>query len=226
MSFRDDRDADRARIAALEAELARANQQIAELEGRRSQALVLSSSTSLARSGSAAPDKLPWYGAPMELALTRTFTGEFPRDAFEDLLEVIRAVTRSAGRTELLRSSMTWSAGSNERSMGPFTVITVSVKDGRTTLVATDRLGQLAGGLYGGIGGGVGGGTAFVPVMALLSVPVLIPVALVGWLGTVFLGTRAIFKRAARRRAEALQQVFDAVVAEISARIATAAPAP
>jgi hypothetical protein len=225
MSFRDDRDADRARIEALEADLARANQQIAELEGRRSQALVLSSSTALARGGDGgAPAKLPWYGAPMQLELTRTFTGEIPRDQLEDLVEVIRAVTRDPGRTELLRSSMTWSMTTNQRSMGPFIVITVSVKDGRTTVTATDRLQQLAGGLYGGLGGGVGAGTAFIPAMALISVPILIPVALVGWLGVTFFGTRAMFKRAARRRAETLQQVFDALVAEIATKLARAAP--
>ena len=43
MAYREDRDADQARIEALEGELALAKQQIAQLEGRKEQALVLAS---------------------------------------------------------------------------------------------------------------------------------------------------------------------------------------
>jgi hypothetical protein len=46
-------------------------------------------------------------------------------------------------------------------------------------------------------------------------VPVLAPVILLGWLGGVFVGTRAIYLRLARRRAEELQQVFDALAGDI-----------
>ena len=215
MSYRDDRDADQARIAALEADLAAANRKISDLEGHRAQALVLANPASLAgRLG-----KPPWYGAPMRLELTRTFAGEFPRDELETLVESIRSVTRDHGRTELLKSSLTWSSATSERQIGPFIVITVAIKDGHTTLTVTDRLTQLAGGLYGGLGGGLGAGAVMLPIFAVMSVPVLIPLAVVGWLGTVFLGTRAIFKRAARARAERLQQVFDAIARDVAAKL-------
>ena len=46
-------------------------------------------------------------------------------------------------------------------------------------------------------------------------VPMLAPVFLLGWLGGVFFGTRALYLRLARRRAEELQQVFDGLVGEI-----------
>ena len=117
---------------------------------------------------------------------------------------------------------MTWSAGTNPRATGPFTVVTVSVRDGKTSLLVSDSLRQLAGGVYGGVGGGLGGGAIMVPVIAFLSMPVLIPVAITAWLGTVFLGTRAIFKRAARRRAESLERLFTALVTEISAKLPAA----
>jgi hypothetical protein len=61
-----------------------------------------------------------------------------------------------------------------------------------------------------------------VPILATMSVPVLIPIAVVGWLGGVFLGARAIYKRAARRRAERLQELFAAVATAIEKRIAAA----
>lgn len=223
MTYRDDRDADRARIEALEAELASANRKIDQLEGRRSQALALATGRSMVGSGAGLANvKAPWYGAPLKLELAHTFEGEYPRDELEGIIDLIRSITREAGRAELLKSSITWSAGTNPRATGPFTVVTVSVRDGKTSLHVSDSLGQLAGGLYGGIGGGVGGGAIMLPIVAFLGMPALIPLAVATWLGGVFFGTRAIFKRAARRRAVTLEKLFEALVTEISARI----PAP
>jgi hypothetical protein len=214
MSYRDDRDADQARIEALEQELAATREKVAALEGRQSQALVLASQGALVRetgqSGAAW-----WFGAPGSLQLARRFDGAFPADRFEELVERIREITRDPGRTELLRSSLTWFASRGEKSTGPFRVVTVTVRDGSTTLTVTDRLAGLAGAIYGGVGGGVGGGGLSLPIIASTAVPFLAPVFILGWLGGVFLGTREIYKRAARRRAVALQQLFEALVADI-----------
>lgn len=220
MTYRDDRDADRARIEALEAELAAAKRKIDQLEGRRSQALALSTGRAMVGSSAGRADvATPWYGAPMKLELLHTWEGEYPRDELEGLIELVRSLTHEPGRAELLKSSMTWSAGSNPRATGPFTVVTVSVRDGKTSLFVGDTLGQLAGAIYGGVGGGVGGGAIMLPIVACLSMPALIPVAVGAWLGGVFVGTRALFKRAARRRGEALERLFAALVTEISAKI-------
>ena len=91
----------------------------------------------------------------------------------------------------------------------------MTIRDGITTLTVTDRLAGLAGAIYGGVGGGVGGGGISLPIMASVALPVLTPVFLLGWLGGIFLGTRAIYRRAAQRRAVALQQLFDALVSDI-----------
>src|SRR5687768_3693805 len=154
MTYRDDRDADRARITALEAELAVAKQKLAEVEGRRDQALVVATNTALQRSASGKSSAKFWFGAPFEIAFSKEFTGSFPADRFEDVIERIRTITRDSGRSELLKSSVTWSASAGPKSTGPFTVVTVSVRDGMTRVLATDRLSQLAGALYGGVGGG------------------------------------------------------------------------
>ena len=216
MSYRDDRDADQARIAALEADLQAAERKIGDLEGRRSQALVLATQTALARSGA---KKNPWFG-PMRLELVATFEGEYPRDQLEDLVEPIRSLARDLGRTELFKSSMTWSTRSELRGTGPALMITVAVKDGRTTLTATDELKQLAGGIYGGVGGGVGGGGLVLPLFAaVMASPALIPVIVVGRFGGVLLGARALYKRASHKRAVRLQIVFDGVSAVIAAKI-------
>ncbi|HET9626947.1 MAG TPA: hypothetical protein VFP84_36560 [Kofleriaceae bacterium] len=216
MSYRDDREADRARIAALELELSATKLKLATLEGRQSQALALASQNALAVAPGSATR---WFGAPGSLSLARQFTGAFPAERFEHLVERIRELTLDPGRTELFRSSMTWLASRGEKSAGPFRVVTVAVRDGQTTLTVSDRLTGLAGAIYGGVGGGVGGGALALPLAASAAVPALAPVFILGWLGGVFLGARAIFKRAARRRAIALQQLFDALVADIEAAL-------
>jgi hypothetical protein len=212
VSYRDDRDADQARIAALESELAVARARLAQLEGHQSNALVLASQGALVGSGPSGAAR--WFG-PGILQLARRFDGAFPTDRFEELVERIREIARDPGRSELLRSSLTWFASRGEKSSGPFRVVTVTVRDRTTTLTVTDRLAGLAGAIYGGIGGGVGGGGISLPIIASAAVPVLAPVFILSWLGGVFLGARAIYKRAAHRRAVALQQLFDALVADI-----------
>jgi hypothetical protein len=223
MSYRDDRDADQARIAALEAELTAAKGRIDELEGKRSQALVLASRGTLTPAGKAQTAAVRWAGAPLSLELARQFSGALATDRLEELLTVIRAVTRDRGHAELLRSSLTWTATHRQRGAGPFTCVTVAIQDGTTTLTATDQLGALAGALHGGIGGGVGGGTLALPIVGAIAAPALAPVFIGGWLalaGTTYVGTRTLFKRMAHRRAQALQRVFDAVAAEIERMLA------
>lgn len=212
MSYRDDRDADQARISALERELALARDKVDQLEGRKSEVLVTAGRSALVLGGGGAAAR--WFG-PGTLQLARRFDGAFPTARFEELIERIRELTRDPGRSELLRSSLTWFASRGEKSSGPHRVVTVTVRDGLTTLTVTERLGGLAGAIYGGVGGGVGGGGLSLPIMAATAIPVLTPVFVLGWLGGVFLLSRSIYLRTARRRAVALQQLFDAMVDDI-----------
>ena len=219
MTYRDDRDADRARIEALEHELAQAKAKVDDLEGKRSQALVLASSGGLTAAGKATSASTKWAGAPFRLELARSWDKEFPVEQFEDLIEGIREVTRDNGRIEMLRTSMTWSSSSQEKGTGPFITVRISVNNGATKLEVNDRLGTLAGVIYGAIGGGVGGGAIALPIFAIISVPILAPVIAVGWVGGFYVGLRKIFKSRARKRAEKLQQRFDCVGAEIDAKL-------
>ncbi len=215
MAYRDDREADQARIEALETELAAARAKLDELEGKRSQALVLASGGALAPSGKPTSGSARWLGAPLQLELVRRFDGEFPTERFEELVDVIREVTRDRGRTELLRTSIAWWASSAGRGTGPHTSVTLSVRGGVTTLTASDQLNNAAGGVFGGVGGGVGGGLIMAPIGATLLVPVLAPVFFAAWFGGIYAGARAIFKRIARSRARQLQRVFDAAEREV-----------
>jgi hypothetical protein len=223
MSYRDDREADRARIAALEAELTAANRRIDELEGNRSQALVLASDGALTPAGKPSTRAAKWAGAPVRLALDKKLEGTFPADKFEDVVAAIRRITGDHGRIELLRSSMTWWATSPERGVGPFISINLTTKDGVTTLSMTERLAPLAGAIYGGIGGGVGGGGLAAPVFASIAVPILAPLFVLGWVGGTYGICRAIYKRSAKKRAEKLQMTFEAVVAEVERELRSVA---
>ena len=218
MSYRDDRDADQARIATLEAELAQSKARVAELEGRQAQALVAASGGALVPG--ATPSKAKrWLGAPMKLHFERRFEGAFPTDAFEDLVEQLRAITGDRGRTEVMKSSMYWTTSSQERGVGPFISVTLKVKDGVTTLEVSDRLGQLAGVVYGAFGGGFAMAPIAGAVAASMAVPLLAPVFAIGMIGGFYGGLRAIFKRSAKKRAIKLQQVFDLLVAEVGKRV-------
>jgi hypothetical protein len=218
MTYRDDRDADQARIAALELELARARDRIAELEGKNAQALVAVGTRDLVTGGR--PSRaVRWLGARLELELTRRFDRMLPAEHFDDLVERIRSITRDPGRTNLLRTSVSWSSSTPHTGTGPFMTVTVTARDNATVLTVNDRLGQLAGALYGGVGGGVGGGGITAPILASIAMPVLAPLLIAGWLGGVYFGVRALFIRAARRRAAMLQRVFDALVEDITAKL-------
>jgi hypothetical protein len=218
MTYRDDRDADRARVEALEGELAAAQRKIAELEGHREQALVLASAGPLAQRRPGAVAR--WFGAPLTLALTRRFDGAYPTDRLEDLLENIRSFRHDRGLAEVLRSSLTWHATWRAgRSGAPPMTLSVVVKDGATTLIVQDRLHQLAGGIYGGVGGGVGGGAIVLPMMLAIAHPIFAPLIALGWFGGVFTCARALFKRLAKRQAQSAQQLFDYVAAELEAGI-------
>jgi len=220
MTYRDDRDADQARIAALEGDLSRANDRIAELEGKQSQALVLAGGHELAVGGRPRDPAARWLGAPLKLQMSRTFDKAIATEHFEDLVEEIRTLTGDPGRTELMKSSMTWWCSTSERNgTGPFLVVTITARKETTVLTVSDKLGHLAGALYGGIGGGVGGGTMALPIFASIAVPVLTPVFILGWLGGTYFGARGLFRRAARRRARTVQQVFDMLVSEITTRL-------
>jgi hypothetical protein len=216
MSYRDDRDADQARIAALETELAAERAKVAELEGRRSTALVLATKgalTPVGRPGAAQR----WLGAPSKLALERQFEGAYPADKLENLVETIRSVSRDHGRFELMRSSLTWWSVAAPR-LGMGTCVTIRVEGGATTLAVTDRTFS-GGAVLVGLGGTIIGGLALPLLIVSSLIPLVVPAIMLGWLGSVYVGTRTLHKRAARTRAEILQQLFDALAREIEAAL-------
>ena len=98
-------------------------------------------------------------GAPTLLRLERTIEGEVPADEYEPMVLEIQRVLggvgqlRPSGRT--LQFSMT---GSGSRHASERAVqVTVTPRNGRTTIRIEEPLGPLAGALFGGVMGGMGG---------------------------------------------------------------------
>ena len=218
VTYRDDRDAEQARITALETELRAAKQRIDELEGKQSEALVVQHRGALALATPTTGAKI--FGGPRMLRLFRRFDRPLGREHFERLIERIRDLTGAMGRSELLTTSLMWTRAS-ENSPGPNEHVTIIVRDGATTLQITDRVGALAGALYGGVGGGLGGGGLAIPILLSTVTPVLAPVYFAAWFGGVFGLTRTLFKRGVRGRAIRLQALFDALGADIESALAT-----
>jgi hypothetical protein len=190
MSYRDDREADQARIEALEGELATARKQVAELERRPEQAL--------ATTAQGPPSAVRWLGAPLLLERSREIDHAFPVDKLEDLLASIQRIAGRPGRTERFQTSLTWRA--------PFRpTVSVVVRDGKTMVTVSDRLHTLAWNVF-----------VLATWPGLTGVWVhLSPVGLLLPVG--YLAARVLFRRFARQHAQLLERMFDTVVAEIEA---------
>jgi hypothetical protein len=217
MTYRDDRDADQARIAALETELRTARERIDELEGNRSLVLFKRGSSELAI---ATTPGAKLFGGPRALRLSRNFDKPLGREHFEPLIVRCRDLSGVMGRSELLSTSMMWTRSTGAQGAGPNQTATVVVRDGATTLQVADHLGALAGAIYGGVGGGLGGGGIAAPIALSTAVPMLTPVILGAWFAGVFGLTRTLYKRAVRRRAVQVQALFDALAADIERALA------
>jgi len=220
MAYRSDRDADQARVASLEDELATAQRKIAELEGR--QALVPAGPGALEVASHRPGAVARWLGAPLTRELTRRFEGAYPADRFEELVALIRSTRNDRGFAEVWKTSVTWTAsGRGSNNVAPQLVVSVAVEAGHTTLTVRTRLHQVAGGIYGGLGGGVGGGGIVVPLLVSLAHPALAPVIGIAWLGGVLILARTVFRPLAARQVHAAQGLFDQLAGAISRTIAS-----
>ncbi|HTS88895.1 MAG TPA: serine/threonine-protein kinase [Gemmatimonadales bacterium] len=180
-----------------------------------------SSAPPVSRDSSAQMRNNPWIGGPTKLLYERTVEGELPEGEYATLVDEIRLILQDVGQVSQLGHSFSWAstrAGSTRHLE-----VSVSVRGGRTRITARENLGPLIGGIFGGVGGGVGGG-GFGPIMATVGSALhasgaafvaIIP----AWLGTVYLSTRLLYRRAVRRRAATLERLVDRL-AELTASLA------
>jgi predicted lipid-binding transport protein (Tim44 family) len=133
------------------------------------------------------------------------------------------------GAASTLGRSLQWTAqGLDRRRVSTRTVqITVTPRNGRTTIRIEEPLGALAGGLFAGLMGGLGGGSigpaAGIGIGAFHSGSVT--VALIGGVVSAsYLLARTIFGRAVRKRGDSLQDLMSRLVEHASATAVVTAP--
>ncbi len=92
---------------------------------------------------------MPWrgglFGAPSKIDMERTLDTELPAEAFEGLLEEVRAITGEVGRiNETLGRSLSWNSLSFQNSFegtGRLIHVMVKPKDGKTRIRITESAG-------------------------------------------------------------------------------------
>jgi hypothetical protein len=164
----------------------------------------------------------PFLGAPTVLVLERTIDGEVPSDEYEALVLEIQRELGGVGTGSTLGRSLVWTMqGTDRRRVSTRTVqVTVTPRNGRTTIRMEEPLGQLAGGLFGGLMGGLGGGTSGIAFGIGMGVFHSAPIA-VGIIGAMVSGSyllaRTIFGRTVRGRGERLQRLMSRLAEHVSA---------
>jgi hypothetical protein len=140
------------------------------------------------------------------------------------VLEIQRQLGE-VGSASTIGRSLQWTVQSAaRRRVSTRTVqVTISPRNGRTTIRIEERLAGLAGGLFGGLMGGLGGGSG--GISAGIGLGVLHSAAAVaGIWGSVIAGSyllaRTIFGRIARGRGDALQNLMARLVEHVSATAA------
>jgi hypothetical protein len=220
MSYRSDRDADHARISALEVELSAARAEIAQLRRAAERALVPAPASPLRRRSDVGAGWSWWMNAPTGLELTRHWERPFPPERLDGLVECTRAVTGFAGQAELKRRSLMWTSASRAGWPGPFITVTVTVEAGTTTLSVREDLRLQAANTGVLFGLALGGVASFIAGLAtFVTAPLLAPLVVAGMSGGSFVAGRRLFRRELRRHAGKLQRLFDAIVEEIEATL-------
>lgn len=148
-----------------------------------------------------------WLGSRSAIAFDAVIPGEMPERDFDLMVGIIQRALNDSGTVSTVGRSLSWSS-SDQRKIG----ITVHVRDGRTTILVTERLKELAGGIFGGIMGGGGGpglGMGIPFTIEVLGQPWLIPVVLLGIAGTTWSIARYTFRRVSGTRARGLRELTE-----------------
>ncbi len=171
----------------------------------------------------------PWIGGPTRIVCERVVGVELPDAEFPTLVDEIRRMLKQPGQVSQLGRTFSWSSSRGASSTRNLEVA-VSVRGGRTVIMAHESLGTLIGGIFGGVGGGVGGGGlgAVLPAGAALLGPAGVVLAIPLWLATVYGLARTIYRRSVRSRTVEMEQLVErlAALAQELAPRRPALPAP
>lgn len=159
-------------------------------------------------------------GAPVSFVLERSVPGEFPEDAFEELVPLLSAGTMGQGNASAVGKTLTWSSRSDANTSSQ--QVLVQGRHGETLVRVEERLGGFAGGLFGGLLGGVGGGVglgvggALGGVLGSVVLAVAFPVTVIA--GS-YVAAREIFKAHVRKRRRRMEELLDRIAEAVEMRI-------
>jgi hypothetical protein len=169
-----------------------------------------------------------FLGAPSVLRLERTIDGEVSADEYEPMVLEMQRLLGGVSSASTLGRTLHFSMTGMGRRRGTTRAVQVTItpRNGRTTIRIEEPLGPLAGALFGGLMGGMGGGLTGpaigVGVGALHSAG-----ATIGLIGAAISGSyllaRTIYGHVVRGRGERLHELMSRLVEHVSA---TAVRAP
>jgi hypothetical protein len=170
-----------------------------------------------------------FVGSPTRLTLERTIDGEIPPDEYEPMVLEMNRVLGLVGSASTLGRTLQWTAQGvdRRRASSRMVQITVTPRNGRTTIRIEEPLGALAGGLFGGLMGGLGGGLTGPAVgigMGAFHSGAIAAALIACAVSSSYLLARTIFGRTVRRRGEELQELMSRLVQHASATAATLPP--
>ncbi len=205
MSYREERDALRARVDKLEGEL-----------GDTREALALGDSKRRPERRTKANLLL---GGPTRLSVQRAIEGSLDEEAFETLVVELHDELGEVGRIERVGSLRTWSTqGRSNRIVE----VTCREEENGIRIVANESFRQYAGGLFGGVVGGVGGGGLGLVVPAAFGLGLSGPLTMLAavlWVMLVFVIMRAYYAKLTRTREDQLNRLLDRVQDKLTARL-------
>jgi serine/threonine protein kinase len=182
----------------------------------RSAASALSPRSHTRESPPPPPKRNIFIGGPTRLVFERVVDGEVPEADYPVLVEEIRNVMHEVGQVSQLGHSFTWTL--NRGSSGTTNIeVAVTVRGGRTRIMAQENLNNLIGAVFGGVGGGLGGG-GMGPMMGILFGGLHLPgvtaaFIVPAWLTLVYSIARSSYHYAVKRRAKKLEKLVDELAA-------------
>ncbi len=201
MGYRDEAEQLRARVRSLEGELEGAEARIRALQ------------TTQAKPAGFWPFVL---GGATRHRIEAQVAGDVDDPLAEDIVQLLRARFASLGQVSRIGNTLTFSTGppSTQRVVE----FSVASRSGKTSIVASETLGNLAGGLFGGVVGGVGGGGLgfIIPLSVRFVGTALLPVVGIAWILIVFGIVRAYFGALSQKRSQELQAAVDAITQVVS----------
>jgi len=169
-----------------------------------------------------------FLGAPSVLRLERTIDGEVPAEEYEPMVLEMQRLLGGASTASTLGRTLQFSlTGRNQgHATGREVQVTITPRNGRTTIRVEERLSPIAGGIFGGVMGGAGGGLMGpgIAIGAAAFHSAIMAAGLAGVaIGGSYLLARTIYGRVVRGRGEKLHELMSWLVEHASA---TAVRAP